>query len=61
MPNIKQVIAIAEKEKHLFQNRLLISSTRDSNAALEKTPTRMDVYHSPHELLVYPITIRVLN
>ncbi|MEI2758041.1 MAG: C45 family peptidase [Bacteroidia bacterium] len=51
--NIKQAIAIAEKRETFVSESLLIGSAQDSTAALiEKTPTRMDVYHSPHELLV---------
>lgn len=51
--NIKQAIAIAEKRETFVSESLLIGSAQDSTAALiEKTPTRMDVYHSPGELLV---------
>ncbi len=51
--NINQAIAIAEKRETFVSESLLIGSAQDSTAALiEKTPTRMDVYHSAGELLV---------
>lgn len=51
--NINQAIAIAEKRETFVSESLLIGSAQDSTAALiEKTPTRMDVYHSSGELLV---------
>lgn len=51
--NINQAIAIAEKRETFVSESLLIGSAQDSTAALiEKTPTKMDVYHSAGELLV---------